>query len=115
MICPKCGAPNTDNTWKCVQCGHELRAAVSPTGAPVTIPNYLVHSILCTLFCCLPLGIAAIVYAAQVNSKVAAGDIAGAREASDKAKMFCWLSFGLGLVFGLLYFVLTFLGAISQG
>src|SRR5262245_2690227 len=50
------------------------------------IPNYLVQSILVTLFCCLPLGIVSIVFAAQVNSKVAAGDYAGAQKASDQAK-----------------------------
>ena len=61
------------------------------------IPNYLVQAILVTLFCCLPFGIVSIVYASQVNSKLAAGDIAGAREASDKAKMWSWISFGVGI------------------
>ena len=42
-------------------------------------------AILSTLFCCLPLGIASIVFAAQVNSKYAAGDIAGAQDSSEKA------------------------------
>src|SRR5262249_40218583 len=41
-------------------------------GAPP--PNYLVPSILVTLCCCLIGGIIAIVHAAQVNSKWAAGD-----------------------------------------
>jgi hypothetical protein len=49
------------------------------------IPNHLVWAILSTLFCCLPLGIVSIVYASQVDGKRAAGDIAGAREASSKA------------------------------
>ncbi len=49
------------------------------------IPNHLVWAILATLFCCLPGGIVSIVYAAQVNGKIAAGDIAGARDSSDKA------------------------------
>ena len=76
MYCTKCGAANTDNAWKCVQCGQVLQQAPSPPAQPaIRIPNYLVHAILCTLFCCLPLGIVAIVYAAQVNTKAAAGDI----------------------------------------
>jgi len=37
------------------------------------VPNYLVQAILCTICCCLPFGIVAIVYAAQVNGKVAGG------------------------------------------
>lgn len=51
------------------------------------VPNHLVWAILATLFCCLPLGIVSIVYAAQVDGRRAAGDIAGARELADKAKM----------------------------
>ena len=51
------------------------------------VPNYLVWSILATLFCCLPLGIVSIVYASQVDGRRLSGDIAGARELSHKAKM----------------------------
>lgn len=61
----------------------------SSTSAPIapgTVPNHLVWAILSTLFCCLPFGIASIVFAAQVNGKLAAGDLAGAQESSDKAK-----------------------------
>ena len=49
------------------------------------------------MFCCLPLGIVAVIFAAQVNGKVAAGDMAGALDASKKAKMFSYISIGLGL------------------
>src|ERR1043166_271348 len=66
----------------------ELLRSRPPVGGPYTppaqafaasqpavdVPNYLVPAILCTLCCCLPGGIAAIIYAAQVNSKKAAGD-----------------------------------------
>jgi len=48
--------------------------------------NYLVQSILVTIFCCLPLGVVGIVFAAQVNSKFAAGDVDGANQASADAK-----------------------------
>lgn len=51
-------------------------------GAGTPPPNHLVWAILSTLFCCLPLGIASIVFAAQVNGKHAAGDVAGAQESS---------------------------------
>jgi len=67
-----------------------------------SVPNYLVQSILVTIFCCLPLGVVAIVFAAQVNSKLSAGDYAGAVEASKKAKQFStW-----GLIAGLVVFAL---------
>lgn len=62
------------------------------------IPNYLIQSILVTICCCLPLGIAAIIFAAQVNSKAQTGDIAGAQKASGTAKTLCWIGFILGLI-----------------
>lgn len=82
------------------------------------IPNHLVWAILATLFCCLPGGIVSIVYAAQVNSKIAAGDIAGARDSSDKAKKWAMWSAIAGVVGLVLYFVLVMamggIGALSN-
>src|SRR5258705_7718312 len=49
-----------------------------PMGAGIpAIPNYLWQSIVCTLCCCLPFGVVAIVFSSQVNSKLAAGNVAG--------------------------------------
>lgn len=66
--------------------------------APGSIPNYLVQSILVTLCCCVPFGIVAIVFAAQVNSKLASGDVNGAMQSSRNAKMWVWIAFGTGLL-----------------
>ena len=57
---------------------------------PGTVKNWLVESIL-LLICCGGnlLAIPAIVYAAQVNPKLAAGDYQGAVESSNNAKK--WL------------------------
>lgn len=104
MYCRKCGTQNDDNTSKCVNCGEFLQQLSAPI-KPVDIPNYLVQSILVTLFCCLPLGIAAIVFAAQVNGKIQAGDIQGAIDSSKKAKMYCIISFGFGLVATIVYVI----------
>ncbi|MGZ8780955.1 MAG: CD225/dispanin family protein, partial [Thermoanaerobaculia bacterium] len=38
-----------------------------------------------------------------VNSKLAQGDIAGAMDSSQKAKMFCWIAFAVGLAASLIY------------
>jgi Interferon-induced transmembrane protein len=81
----------------------------SPTAAPANIPNYLIPAIL-SLFCCWPLSIVAIIFAAQVNGKVAAGDIQGALDASKKAKLFSFIAIGIGLVLILIYIVITILG-----
>lgn len=113
MNCPNCGTSNLDNASVCVNCGRSLSAGApssyapppppSSYGAPsagagANIPNYLWQSIVVTLCCCLPLGIVSIIFAAQVNSKLAQGDIAGAQDASQKAKMFALIGFGVGIV-----------------
>jgi hypothetical protein len=113
MYCRKCGSLNDDNAFKCVKCGEVLQQVKG--GEPVQkVPNYLAQAILTTLFCCLPFGIVAIVYAAQVNSKVAAGDYAGAVEVSRKAKTWCWVSFGIGLAGSVIWFIFVLIGAIAS-
>ena len=82
----------------------------SPTSGPANIPNYLIPAILATLFCCLPGGVASIIFATQVNSKAAAGDIAGAMEASKKAKMFMFISVGAGLLIYVVCIIIWILG-----
>ena len=122
MFCTQCGANNADNAIVCTQCGSSLQAATPSTPvqrvamaqAPVDVPNYLVFAILTTVLCCLPAGIPAIVYAAQVNGKLQAGDIAGAQLASKNAKMWCFISAGVGLAVGLLWGILVAIGALSN-
>lgn len=120
MFCTQCGANNPDNALVCTQCGRSLQPGGTPTPAPTisvvvptTVPNYLVFAILVTVFCCLPLGIPAIVYAAQVNGKLQAGDLAGAQLASKNAKMWCLISAGVGLAICLLYGILIMAGVLT--
>jgi hypothetical protein len=84
---------------------------VIPPGA--TVQNYLVFAILVTVFCCLPAGIPAIVFAAQVNGKLQAGDYAGAMQASKNAKMWTLIALGVGLAGILMYALLIGLGLMS--
>lgn len=86
-----------------------------PSSAP--IPNYLVWSILTTVLCCLPFGIVSIVHAAKVDGLRNAGDIAGAMDASRKAKTWAMVAAGAGLVVIVLYFVLALIigGAMFAG
>jgi len=110
MFCPNCGANNADNAVTCVQCGKNLQAAA----IAVTVPNYLVFAILVTVFCCLPTGIPAIVFAAQVNGKLQAGDLSGAQQASKNAKMWCWISVGAGLAIGVIYALIIGLSIMNS-
>ena len=122
MFCTQCGANNPDTAAVCAQCGRNLQA-VSPavplqaTGVVLppgtTVQNYLVFAILATVFCCLPAGIPAIVYAAQVNSKLQIGDLAGAQLASKNAKLWCLISLGLGLGVVGLYAMLIAMGMLT--
>ncbi|MFZ3365502.1 MAG: CD225/dispanin family protein [Candidatus Sulfotelmatobacter sp.] len=100
----------------------EFTGSLSVPGQPpaagqmpsIFMPNYLVFAILATVLCCLPAGIPAIVYAAQVNGKLQAGDIAGAQDASKNAKMWCWISLGAGLAVGVVWGILAAIGALSS-
>lgn len=87
----------------------------APGGMTPPPPNHLVWAILTTLFCCLPLGVVSIVYAAQVNTKWQMGDVAGAHESSNKAKQFAiWSAIALGILL-VLYVILIFAGVMTLG
>lgn len=77
----------------------------SPQRPPV--PTYLGQSIAVTLLCCMPFGIAAIVNAAQVNSKLKAGDYEGAVASSNSAKKWGWVAFWAGLAVGVIQVIIT--------
>lgn len=139
-VCSACGTQNEDNAATCASCFAPLTRPMAPPpppppiapGAPQPpvlpappaiplplaggpVPNYLVQAILCTIFCCLPAGVVGIVFAAQVNTKLQAGDLAGAQQASSKAKLWCWVSFGIGLGVIVVSFFFGLLGALSHG
>jgi hypothetical protein len=87
-------------------------------GSGTTVPNYMVQAII-SIICCWPLAIPAIIFASQVNNKVAAGDIAGAQDSSKKAKMFSYIAFGLGalwIIFVIIYVVFVIgIAALTSG
>jgi hypothetical protein len=93
--------------WKPLGSFPEFAASVAsgvvpPPAVPVQlrphVPNYLVPAILSTICCCLPFGIVAIVFAAQVNAKLQAGDMQGAMQASQRAKIWFWVAVLCGLI-----------------
>ena len=85
------------------------------------VPNYLVWAILITIaslcLCCIvgtiP-GIVAIVFATQVNSKLSAGDRAGAEQSSRNAKLWCWITTGLCILGVVLNIVFLATGGMAQ-
>jgi hypothetical protein len=92
----------------------------SPPNAPNSfgigsVPNYLPWAIASTLCCCMPAGVAAIVYAAKVDGKLASGDYQGAVEASNNAKLWSWVSFGIMAVFWAGYLGLVMMSVLLGG
>src|SRR5687768_13414206 len=85
---PQTVARFQDGPWKPLTGFPEFASALSSSippavssaaGVPPSLgeppPTYLLQGILCTLCCCLPIGIVALIFSAQVKSKFAAGDV----------------------------------------
>lgn len=81
--------------------------------------NWLVESILVTICCCLPFGIAGIVYATKVESLYYAGDYEAAEQAAKDAKKWTIIGFFSVFILVALYFIFIFffgfLGIIASG
>jgi hypothetical protein len=77
-----------------------------PPSAPPK--NWLVESILVTIFCCLPFGIAGIVFASQVNSKWTIGDYNGALQSSKDAAKWTKIGFFVGIASIVVYCIAVF-------
>ncbi len=108
MFCVKCGSEIPEGGHFCPCCGAKTAPAENTANAvkqpvqsypPPKINDYLVPSILVLIFCCLPLGIVALVYSIQTQDLIKRGDYAAAQEKSDKAKFWVLLSFILGIIF----------------
>lgn len=85
----------------------------APAACGASPDNYLVWSILVTLFCCLPLGIVAIIKSSQVNGLWAQGRYAEAQASAESAKKFVTWSAGIGVGLLVIYGILTVLGALN--
>ena len=76
--------------------------------------NWLVESILVTVFCCLPFGIVGIINAANVNTKFDSGDIEGAQRASAEAGKWTKIGFWVSIGFFVVYIALMMLGVAGS-
>ena len=104
-FCRVCGIPMNPEQVICVRCGAPVHPGQAFYGIGrewEEIPDYLVWAVLETLFCCLPFGAIAIVYAVGANSEKSNGNYALARKKARSAER--WLI--CGFVFGLIAFVL---------
>ena len=76
--------------------------------------NNMLMAVLTTIFCCLPLGIAGIIYASKVDSLYNAGDYAGAVAAAKSARTWCLVGIIGGFVFTLIYLIVYGGAAIAS-
>lgn len=75
-----------------------------------TMPkNWLVESILLTIFCCSPISLVGIFYAANVETLYKKQDFEGAQEASQKAKL--WTLWGIAFL-PVIYIILIIIGML---
>ena len=130
LYCTACGNRITPNAAFCTKCGRpitRLRQATRSNAIPDTQvfsrsqgadairkPNMagaVVVTALVTLCCCLPLplGIAAIVFAAQANSKLSTGDLVGARKAIDTSDTLIKVCIGL-IMLGIVLHIIRIVG-----
>lgn len=78
--------------------------------------NWLIESILVTLFCCLPFGIAGIIFASRVESRYYAGDLEGAEHNAREAAKWTKIGFFVGVGVIVLYFLfIVFMMAAGMG
>ena len=76
--------------------------------------NLMIWSILATVFCCLPLGVAAIVYSNKVDERWNAQDYRGAMNAAKNAKTFCLVSLGGGILIIVFYLIILIAGVSAS-
>jgi hypothetical protein len=113
MKCPYCDMVNKPERTICKFCGapldyiEEVEEWIEddpedfpeeapnrfPEEAPHEVPDYLAYAILVTIFCCMPVGIVAIVYAARAKVFSNRGEYARALRESELAKASCWVGF----------------------
>ena len=112
MFCQNCGNQIADAAVVCPKCGVPVAGKFI---APATeqVPNHMVGAVLTALFCCQIGGIVAIVYAAQVNSKLACGDVEGARAASKTANTWITVNVITGVLIGIIYGIAIICAASS--
>lgn len=117
MYCPQCGVQNPDAVTVCSQCGADMQALLRQYAdfeRPPKPNNYLVLSIVGTIIGCVPLGVPAIVFSAQVDNRYAAGDYEGAARYSRTARILAWVSISIGILISLMYIAGAIIGAFAE-
>jgi hypothetical protein len=76
--------------------------------------TWFVLSILCTLLCCLPLGIVGIIFTNDAKNLAARGDYATAEQKLGTGKMVTIIGIALAAVIWVIYVILMVFGAMAS-
>ena len=90
-----------------------MENSTNPAGSPPD--NNLVWAILCTVLCCLPLGIVAIIKSTKVKELWMAGDQAGAEKAAADAKKYAIWGAAVASILWVLYIIVFFVIGVAGG
>ncbi len=91
----------------------KYEAPAAPAAPAGDMPNttlWIILSVVSMLFCCLVGGIVSLIYSIKANSCVKVNDVMGANQNLKTAKLWFWISLGVGVVSG----ILSFIGALAQ-
>jgi len=138
MFCPKCGAFNDDSNLWCIKCGWHIASVDSEVvfennhnenvqkniisekikkekksknkAKTAKVKDYLVASIIAAVLGSVAFGIVAVIFSGLTQTELAAGNMQKAAGYSEKARLFCWISLGIGLV--KLVFIILMIAAI---
>lgn len=131
-FCANCGNQVNDGVAFCPKCGQAINATPNaqqqtvsaqqtaqtyqqPQQQPMKPDSNMILAILSTLFCCLPMGVAATISASKVDKLYYAGQYNAAEEASNRAKKYSMIGAILGIIVSLVYFTICFIGGFIDG
>lgn len=104
--CQFCGAENPDGTRFCVSCGKDITLGNTPEESKPAkviydhpfVETHLVKAIVTAIFCFMPVGVIAIVYAVLAEDKKNSGNIDAARRNAQQANKWANIALIIGIV-----------------
>lgn len=121
MFCTQCGAQLNNGAQQCPQCGALQGPATAnatvnasyASGEPL-VKTYLIHNIISTLFCCLPLGIIGIIYSVGADSAQNVGNYIVAQAKAKVAGRLFWIAVICSLIGYAVVGVMIAAGAVAE-
>jgi uncharacterized metal-binding protein len=106
VTCQFCGAENPDGTRFCISCGKDITLAkVTPEITPPQgvfdhpfVETHLVKALMTAIFCFMPVGVVAVVYAVLAEDKKSSGNFEAARRNAQQANKWANIALIIGII-----------------